>query len=69
MGKLSQMIRTPDGNLTARTPRADTAISGPGTRPVVSFASRTQRPGGVLAGIMRRHDMAARSRISDGPHT
>ena len=62
MGNLSQLIRTADGNLSARKPRAD-------TRPVVSFASRTQRPGGVLAGIMRRHDMAARSRISDGPHT
>lgn len=69
MGNLSQLIRTADGNLSARKPRADTEICRPGTRPVVSFASRTQRPSGVLAGIMRRHDMAARSRISDGPHT
>lgn len=69
MGNLSQLIRTADGNLSARTPHADTKICRPGSRPVVAFASRTQRPGGVLAGIMRRHDMAARSRISNEPST
>ena len=69
MGNLSQLIRTADGNLSARKPRADTEICRPATRPAGSFASRTQRPGAALGGVVPRRDMAARSRISDGPHT